>query len=143
MKRLMLLAMVAIAMSGCWKEKEDVDPFTSLTGARWVISYHIAHEMVSPGEYCDLADTLVFMTDSTGYYKFPKPCDSGDATTVTFKWRFSYDKRNLYYGDIGGIPRQGAAINIAEYRYDELRLRGGMFGKRHLDGNFTAIRDSM
>jgi hypothetical protein len=143
MKKLVLLATAGIAMSGCWKEKEDVDTFTTLTGTRWVIASHVAYGPVSPGDKCDVADSLVFMTDSTGYYIYPKPCDSGDASKVTFKFELSYDKRNLYCREIGGLERQGAAIGISEYRYNELRLRGGWFGKRRLDGYFNGVKDSL
>lgn len=143
MKKLMLFAVAAIAMSGCWKETPDVDPFPVLTGTRWVIGSHIAYGMITPGQKCDIADSLVFTTDSTGYYIYPKPCDSGDASKLAFKWKLSYDKHNLYYSEVGGLPRQGAASGISEYRHGELRLRGGMFGKRKLDGYFNGVNDSM
>lgn len=140
MRKLLLLAVCGMALGGCWKEKEDVNTFDTLTGSHWAISAHPAYGLASPGAHCALADSLIFSTDSTGYYIYPVPCDSGDVSRITFNWRLSSDRLNLYYFNIAGNPAQKSVLGVSEYRHGELRLRGGMYRKRNLDGYFIEVK---
>lgn len=143
MKKLLLVVSGAlICFASCYKEKDPLKASDALVGTGstrtvWQIQAHVSGS-AEPGVDCSVAQLLVFNKDSTGWYYFPTPCDSGDYDTLRFNWRTSADNKNLYLSYINGNKVSSATMGISYYDLATLRLRGGSYFNRKLDGYFTA-----
>ncbi len=141
-KLLLILSGALLCFTSCYKEKDPLKASDALVGTGstltvWQIHAHI-YGSAEPGVDCSVAQLLVFNKDSTGWYYFPTQCDSGDYDTLKFRWITSADNKNLYMSYINGNKVSSQTLGLSYYDQTTLRMHGGSYFKRKLDGYFMA-----
>ncbi len=135
MKKLLLIMSGGLLfVAGCYREKPVLKASDALIGTPWKIQAHIAGS-AEPGVDCRVAQELYFFKDSTGFYYYPTPCDSGDIDTLKFRWHTSTDNKNLYLTEVNGV-KVVYVLGISYYDFQTLRMRGNNWHKKFLDGYF-------
>lgn len=139
MKKVVLAAVAALvgmyAMSGCYKEKLYPQAEVLVMDTTWVIDKHVSGNI----DACQVPHLAVFKDDSTGFYYYPSKCDANDVDTLRFHWHFSVEDKNIYLSNINGDPTANVVVGISDYTSNILRLRGGRYRQRYLDGYFVRL----
>lgn len=138
MKKLLFLAVVTLfCFTGCYKVLEPTDVKLVLVDKNWMMEKSI-YGATGAIVDCNVAKSLSFKSNGTGYYYYPTKCDSTDNDTLKFKWSVTADNKTLNLKEIDGVSFALATIKIVYYDNAKLTLQGPDYHQRYLNGYFEA-----